>query len=158
MLCWKEVNCDWFSSVRRIQVSLMRFYRPHPKDGEGNVFSLSAPGWGGGYPYPIMFCNISQNAMAQPLGGLPCQVQPGGGYRGGGHTPPARSAGGVPGRGVPWQGGTQVRYPLPPHPRQVSWGGGGYPAGGYPGQDNIGSTCYTAGGMPLAFTQEDFLV
>ena len=24
--------------------------------------------------------------------------------------------------------------------------------------DNIGSTCYTAGGMPLAFTQEDFLV
>ena len=57
---------------------------------------------------------------------------------------PARSSrGGYPGGGVPDlgtpRGGTR-------------WGGG------YPGQDNIGSTCYTAGGMPLAFTQEDFLV
>ena len=30
--------------------------------------------------------------------------------------------------------------------------------GGVPGQDNRRSTHYTAGGMPLAFTQEDFLV
>ena len=44
--------------------------------------------------------------------------------------------------------------------------GGGQPLGGFrsswgggqPRQDNIGSTCYMAGGMPLAFTQEDFLV
>ena len=27
-----------------------------------------------------------------------------------------------------------------------------------PRQSNIASTCYSAGGMPLAFTQEDFLV
>ena len=41
-------------------------------------------------------------------------------------------------------------------------GGGSGPAvgggGGQPRQDNIGSTWYTAGGMPLAFKQEDFLV
>ena len=37
--------------------------------------------------------------------------------------------------------------------------GGSQPlGGGQPRQDNIGSTCYMAGGMPLAFTQEDFLV
>ena len=70
-----------------------------------------------------------------------------------------------------------------PHPRS-RWGGG-YPIsgldGGFPIQDwmgypppiqcwtgtppppsrrqsSIASTCYAAGGMPLAFTQEDFLV
>ena len=47
---------------------------------EGNSFTLFvSPHLGGGYPYPIMLCNISQNAMGQPLGGgVPCQVQPGG--------------------------------------------------------------------------------
>ena len=53
-----------------------------------------------------------------------------------------------------------------PHPR--SWdtpipGWGYYPdqvpgqEGGTPNWNSIGCTCYTAGGMPLAFTQEDFL-
>ena len=39
-------------------------------------------------------------------------------------------------------------------------GGGSGPAGGggQPRYDNSRSHCYTAGGMPLAFTQEDFLV
>ena len=39
-------------------------------------------------------------------------------------------------------------------------GGGGHSAwgGGVPSEDNRMSTHYTAGGMPLAFTQEDFLV
>ena len=47
----------------------------------------------GGYPYPIMLCNISQNAMGQTPRGVPCQVQLGG-Y-------PARSSqGGVPCQGV----------------------------------------------------------
>ena len=46
-----------------------------------------------------------------------------------------------------------------PYPR--SGQGGGYP--GYPPphsirQSSIASTCYPAGGMPLAFTQENFLV
>ena len=47
-------------------------------------------------------------------------------------------------------------------PTQQGGGGSGPADGGgggvQPRQDNIGSTCYTAGGMPLAFTQEDFFV
>ena len=66
----------------------------------------------GGYPYPIMLCNISQNAMGQTLGGYPARSSRGGtlleGY----------PAGGVPGG-----------YPAGVYPA-----GGGYPAGGYPGQ------------------------
>ena len=73
----------------------------------------------GGYPYPIMLCNISQNAMRRggpvryppwggtrvryPRGGTQVQVPPGGGTR----TPP----GGYPGPGNPPWGGTWVRYP-----------------------------------------------
>ena len=96
------------------------YYRPHPKDGEGNVFSLSTldGGGGGGYPYPIMLCNISQNAMGQ-LGGVPCQVQPGGvpcQVQLGGPWP-----GGYPARsswGEPWPGGT-----LPGPAGGVPWPG-----------------------------------
>ena len=29
---------------------------------------------------------------------------------------------------------------------------------GYPNQNSIACTCYAAGGIPLSFTQEDFLV
>ena len=69
-----------------------------------------------------MLCNISQNAMGQPGGGVPCQVQPGGTLAG--------PAGGVPWPGgAPWQGG----YP----------GRGGTLAGGYPGS---GGTL--TGGVP----------
>ena len=48
---------------------------------EGNSFTLFvSPNLGEGYPYPIMLCNISHNAMGQPPGrGVPCQVQPVGG-------------------------------------------------------------------------------
>ena len=76
---------------------------------------------GGGYPYPIMLCNISQNAMRQ---------------RGGTWTPPG---GGYP---DPPRGGTQVRYPgVPGHPGgypgevpPLGEGGTRTPRGGYPGQ------------------------
>ena len=134
-----------------------------------------------------MLCNISQNAMGQPPGGeVPSQVQLGevpwpGGYPGGGGTQVRYPSGGTLGDPM---GGYQVRYPQGGTlaggvPCQVqpwgstlpgpaggggsTWLGGGTlpgPAGvgEYPGQDNIGSTCYTAGDMPLAFTQEDFLV
>ena len=86
---------------------------------EGNVLTSVCPSIHpsvcprGGYPYPIMLCNISQNAMRQ---------------RGGTWTPPP---GGVPGSGTPPRGvprpprgGTRVRYPP-----------GGYldPPGGVPG-------------------------
>ena len=47
----------------------------------------------GGYPYPIMLCNIVQNAMGQTSGGCPARSSQGG-Y-------PARSSRG----GVPCQGG-----------------------------------------------------
>ena len=113
---------------------------------------------GGGYPargshwggYP------ARSSWGVPCQGVPCRGLPcWGGYPAMGST----LSGGYPARGVPcWgntllggypaRGGTQVRYP----PQQ------GQPGGGYPGQDNIGSTCYMTGGMPLAFTQEDFLV
>ena len=35
-------------------------------------------------------------------------------------------------------------------------GGGGVPT--FPGRNSITFACYVVGGMPLAFTQEDFLV
>ena len=40
---------------------------------EGNSFTLLVcPHLEGGYPYPIMLCNITQNAMGQtPGGGVP---------------------------------------------------------------------------------------
>ena len=50
---------------------------------------------GGGYPYPIMLCNISQNALGQTPGGVPCQVQLGVG------VPCQVQPGGVPCWGVP---------------------------------------------------------
>ena len=90
------------------------FYRPHPKDGEGNVFTLSTPGGGGG-------------VRSVQLGGWGVRsVQPGGGS------------------GQSSRGG------------QSSWGGGSVqPVGG----GGVVSTLRPlAGGMPLAFMQEDFLV
>ena len=106
---------------------------------EGNSFTLFvSPHLGeGGYPYPIMLCNITHNAMGQtpgrgtlpgPGGGIPCQFQPAvpcwwgtlpGGTLLGRYLP-----GGVPYQGVPCQGGTQVGYPRPvTPPSQVRMGG-----------------------------------
>ena len=95
---------------------------------------------GGGYPYPIMLCNISQNAMGQPLGGGTLPGPARGGYPAGGRGYPARGypAGGggtllggtLPG-GIPCQGGTCRGVPrsgTPPSrvhpPGQVRMGGG----------------------------------
>ena len=100
------------------------------------MFSVCPHLWGGD-PYPIMLCNISQNAMRQPAGGVPlshnalqhfpechgaatgggggevsCQVQS---YKGG--TLPGPAEGGYPAGGYPGQ--------VPPQPGQL----GGYPAG-----------------------------
>ena len=75
---------------------------------------------------------------------------------------------GVPQHGIP---PSQVRMGVP-QDRVSPWPGMGYtaphpgmgytapqPGIGYPlGENSRGSTCYVAGRMPLAFTQEDFLV
>ena len=88
--------------------------------------------WGrhleGGYPYPIMLCNSTQNSMGQtPRGStLPGPV-------GGGGTLP-----GPAGEGYP-AGGTQVGYP----PSQVRMG---VPYQGYPGRVPPGQV--RTGGVP----------
>ena len=88
---------------------------------EGNSFTLLVCSHLGGYPYPIMLCNISQNAMGQP-GGYPARSSQGGtlagGYPGRGGT----LARGVPWWGVPWQGVPWSGTPTP-QPGQD----GGYP-------------------------------
>ena len=73
---------------------------------EGNVLTRVCPSINlsvhrGGYPYPIMLCNISQNAMRQ-RGGTWVRYPPGGCTRV--RYPP----GGVPGSGTPPRGGTRV--------------------------------------------------
>ena len=74
-------------------------------------------------------------------GGTPSQVSVGGGWYsipclGGGYPIPGLDGGGVP--------------PL----ARTGWGTPHPPIR----QSSIASTCYVAAGMPLAFTQEDFLV
>ena len=128
----KFTRHTWSSRCEKFQ-DRQNFYRPHPKDGEGNVFSLSTPG---GYPYPIMLCNISQNAMGQTLGGVPCQVQPG--------RYPTR---GYPARGTlpggTLLGGYPVRYPL----ARSGWGVP-CPGGTLPGGTLSGGTLPWSGTPP----------
>ena len=116
--------------------------------------------WGshlGEYPYPIMLCNISQNAMGQPLGRVPCQVQPGGW----GTLPgPAR---GLPWQGVPDLGTPPTRVP----PGQVSWEGTwpGYPLPGYPptrvappSQGSPPARGVPGGGVPRSGQHREYLL
>ena len=78
-------------------------------------------------------------------GGTPSQVWVGG-------VPHLRSGGYPMSRGYPMSGAYPI-YGGVPHVR------GGTPSPGPPiAQSSIASTCYAAGGLPLAFTQEDFLV
>ena len=107
---------------------------------EGNSFTLFVcPHLGGGYPYPIMLCNISQNAMGQR--GVPDQVPPSQGTppRGGTRsaTPPPR--GGLPGQ-VPPPGGTLAGGTLVRNPPR-----GGTLAGGVPGQVPPGGVPWPGG-------------
>ena len=98
------------------------------REGNSSTLFVSSPLGGGGYPYPIMLCNISQNAMGQLGGGypypimlcnisqnamgqlgVPCQVQLGGVPWQGGPYWGGTLAMGVPWPGgVPWRGGTQL--------------------------------------------------
>ena len=74
-----------------------------------------------------------------------------------------------PGQGIPQWGGGVCHLGYPPSDLAGGYPDGGYPTsgtplsnlvGGYPngGVPTSGSTWYAAVGMPLAFTQEDFLV
>ena len=86
-------------------------------------------------------------------GGVPCPRS--GWWGGGGYPIPV--VGGTPRPGLdrvpPGQVWMDGEGGAVPHP----CGGGGTPPPPIR-QSSIASTCYTAGGMPLAFTQEDFLV
>ena len=67
------------------------FYRPHPKDGEGNVFSLSTLGGGGSGQSPARGIRVQRGGSGQSPGGGG-QVSPAGGGvspAGGGSVQPA---------------------------------------------------------------------
>ena len=79
----------------------------------------------------------------------------------GGHPAPAPPPGPGGGRPTPPHPTPPWQAPPPgpgwgaPHPPTWTWMGGCPPT---PHRNNIACTCYAAVGMPLAFTQEDFLV
>ena len=99
-----------------------------------------------GYSFTLLVC--SQGGSGPAGGGqvqLPRGVSPARGVRHrGGLAGRSATGGGQPPGGFRSRRGGQVQL-------GGVWGGSAR-------QDNIGSTCYTAGGMPLAFMQEDFLV
>ena len=151
---------------------------------EGNIFSLFTLGGGGnsisaldrGYPIP----GLGEQGGLYPIpgldrGGTLSQV-----WMGRGYPIPGLDGEGVPhctsGWGVPHprsgQGGTPSQVWMGvPHPRSgrglphfADWGTQGTPLS-RPGTEGTrgtplvskASTCYATGGVPLAFTQEDFL-
>ena len=150
---------------------------PHPRSGCGGY---PVPGLGGGYP----ISGLDGGEGTHPRSGwwgeylIPGLV--GGGYPipgldGGGYPIPGLDGGGYPILGL--DGGGYPRRYLGYPPGQVWMVGGTWYEGtphhdwmgyapphhhdwmGYPPpHTSIASTCYAVGGMPLAFTQEDFLV
>ena len=133
-------------------------YRPHPKDGEGNSFTLLVcPRGGGGV-------RSSRGGSGPAAGGG--QVQPGEGFRsscrggqvqlpeGGGSCPAAggvRSSRGVRSScqgGSGPAGGGGVRSSRPAGGQVQLTGGGSGPAA----RGGVSILCTLAGGMPLAFT------
>ena len=119
---------------------------PHPRSRQGGTPSRSRQ-WGG-VPHP-----------RSRWGGTPSRSRQWG-------VPHPRSWGDpLPGAGggypIPGPGGgvppSQVQAGEVPHPRSRQGGTRlGYPP--TPGRSSIECICYAAVGMPLAFTQEDFLV
>ena len=151
----------------------MCFYRLHPKDGGRQYFHFvcqSMPRQGGGYP-------ITDVDRGYPIPGLDGVHH----HRSGGGLPHPRSGLGIPHLrsgwgypilgldgmypGVPSSQVWMVGVPRVPPARSGWWGVPGVASlprlDGVPPpirQSSIASTCYPAGGMPLAFTHEDFLV
>ena len=145
----KFVQCDktpWFTPGDLSNIPLMLLLQNKlstariRKMREGNIVSLcSHLRGGGGYPHPSWWgVPLPRSGWGKDRG---CPHLAGGGYpirSGWGYLPYPHEGWGYPcpdlGRGVPpiqnWEG-------VPRSPA---------------------CTCYAAGGMPLAFTQEDFLV
>ena len=108
---------------------------PHPRSRWGGTLSQV----GGGTPSQVWGGTPSQfgGYLISGLGGYPIS--------GGGPHP---SSGGT----QVWMMGGYLGYP-----HELGWMG--YPPDQvWIRQSSIASTCYAAGGVPLAFTQEDFLV
>ena len=124
------VSCQ--SLVCTILLRFYHFYRPHPKDGEGNVFTGICPstGGGGGYPLPGSFPGLWSQVLSQ-VADTPVPAR---------GIPPGQEWGTDPGQdwGTPLTR-TGLGYPLPSR------------------QNSRVSTCCAAGGMPLVVMQEDFL-
>ena len=140
--------CGW-ASVWVEEYSQHHNYRPHPKDGGGNFFSLFTRGGGGGRggspdqvrgtPFPSLLTSLART-------GVPFLLSP------------------SQDRGTPLLPSTEVHFPSPP-PSQDR-----VPSVPCPSQHmgtltsppssprtGPGWLCGT-GGMPLAFTQEDYLL
>ena len=164
-----------------IQVSIMYCVLLPPtirRMGEGNIFSLFTLAGGGGYPISsLRWGEVPQPGLDNGMGYPP---RHGMGYppRHGMGYPPRPRMGYPPGPGMGYPPRPGMGYPpwtwdgVPPrhgtgYPPDMGQGtppdmGQGTPPdlrwGTPPRQISIVSTCYAAGGMPLAFTQEDFLV
>ena len=127
-----------------VKVRRILHYRP-PSEGWGKVIFSVCPHlpWGGGGTTSQVW-----------VGGYPISGLGRGGPGGGGGTPSQVQVGGYPIPG-PGRGGTPSQVQVGGYP--IPGPGRGVPVVPPPG---IASTCYgyAAGGMPLAFTQEDFLV
>ena len=108
---------------------------------------------GGVYPIRLTGGHLTGGTPIHPDGGYSLP-RSGWGYPsqvphpdlGRGYPPPG------PGKGVPPC--PDLRRGNPPPIQNRS----GPRMGGTPNRNRLACTCYTAGGMPLAFTQEDFLV
>ena len=141
-----------FSTVRFILFITWQCLSVHHCGGGG---PHPIPGLAGGYPIPDLAGGGGVPHPRSGQGGTPSQVWPGGypypDLRWG--TPP-------PHLDLGWgTRPTQTWDGVPPLPRP----GTGYPPtwDGAPPlitHSSIATTCYVAGGVPLAFTQEDFLV
>ena len=105
--------------------------------GEGNIFTLCVSPHldlgGGGMHSGQVWMVAGYSSQVWMVGGYPSQAWMVGGHPG--YPQPGLDGGGVPPT-------TKTGWGTPPPIKQSS----------------IASTCYAASGMPLAFTQEDFLV
>ena len=130
---------------------------PHPRSRWGDTHPRSGryPISGGGYPIPVGRVP-GEPPTRSGWWGYPGTPQTRSGWWGG-HTwgtPSTRSGWGTPQPGL--DGGGILGVPSPPGPGLD--GDGGTPDQVWIRQSSIASTCYAVGGVPLAFTQEDFLV